>query len=193
MPLFDKSEALRRARIRLVRRSAVSREEAERVHAREYLAIEGMDRVAQWAKKRGLSIDIHPKIDAGRFHSQARRVEVSSRLGPEKQLIILLHELGHFLIEASGPELLIERFPNGYARIDSGIPGRDVLHKIDVIAEEFEAWHRGWKLAGRLGILIDRDYFDAVRADYLRSYMKWALRRGRPPADDLEEPDEPKV
>lgn len=187
MPQFEKGEALRRARIRLARRGATSRKWAESQHAVEYLAIENLDRVVKWAKKRGLTVELHPKIDTGRFHSLSRKVEISSRLMPEKQLIILLHELGHFLVEAGGKEALLERFPNGYARISSGIPGRDVLHKIDVIAEEIEAWHRGWRLAERLGIFISRETFDTVRAEYLRSYMKWALRKGRPKADEFEE------
>lgn len=177
MPLFDKSEALRRARIRLARRGAVSREEAEAAHAREYLAIDNMERVVKWAKSRGLSVDVHPKIDVGRYHSESRRVEISSRFGPEKQLVVMLHEIGHYLIEMGGRAA--EQFPHGYNRIDEGHPSRDVLHKIDVVAEEFEAWRRGWKLAERLQIPIDREYYDTIRAEYLKSYFRWAMKRGR--------------
>lgn len=174
---FDKNEALRRARMRLARRSSVSKSEAEQLHAREYMAILEMDRVVAWARSKGLTVYVHPKIDAGRFNDNTRSVEVSSRFNPEKQLIVLLHELGHFLVGKGNASK--EKFPNGYNRIDEGESGRDVLHKVDVIAEEFEAWHRGWKLACRLKIVIDRVYYDTVRADYLKSYFRWALKRGR--------------
>lgn len=177
MPLFDKSEALRRARIRLARRGAVSREEAEAAHAREFLAIEWIEKVVCWAKKQGVAVDVHPRIDVGRYHSDSRRVEISSRFGPEKQLVVLLHELGHYLIEVGGRAS--ERFPHGYSRIEEGHPGRDALHKIDVIAEEFEAWHRGWKLSQRLRISVEREYYDTIRAEYLKSYFRWAMKRGR--------------
>lgn len=177
MTAFSKGEWLRRARVRLARRAAVSKSEAEKQHALEYIAIDGIERVVAWAASRGLKVDFHSKIDVGRYYSGTRTVEVSSRFGPEKQLIIALHELGHYLIEAGGRTG--ELFPHGYNRIEEGNPSRDALHKIDVVAEEFEAWHRGWNLSKRLKIPVDRVYYDTIRAEYLKSYFKWALRRGR--------------
>ena len=177
MAPFDRSEWLRRARVRLARRAAVSRPAAEEQHAAEYAAILGLEAVVGWAKGRGLSVDFHPKVEAGRYGAEARRVEVSSRITPQKQLVIALHELGHYLIQVSGRAA--DLFPHGYNRIDEGNPSRDALHKVDVVAEEFDAWRRGWNLARRLGAPIDREYFDTVRSEYLKSYFRWALRRGR--------------
>lgn len=179
MTLFNKSDLIRRARNRLARRAAHDQAQASAQHAREYLAIMGMEKVVNWASQRGLSVHIHSKVESGRYEENCRRVDISSRLNPEKQLAILLHELGHYLIGSDNGKTARARFPNGYRRIDDGEPGRDALHKIDVIAEEFEAWHRGWKLGERLKIVIDREHFDIVRSEYLKSYFKWALKRGR--------------
>jgi hypothetical protein len=147
-------------------------------HARDYAAIDGIQRVVDWATSRDITIDFI-RTQVGRFHSQSRRVEVSCHLPPENQLHIILHELGHFITEDQGHNYIVDNFPNGYRKIDDDTPGRGQLHKVDVIAEEFEAWTNARRLAESLSIYIDRLSFDKNRAKYLTSYFKWAMKRGR--------------
>lgn len=174
MASFDRSKWLRRARNKLARRG----EAGEPEHARDYIAIDGLERAVAWAKNNEITVDFI-KISSGRFHSASRRVEISSHLQPEIQLHTLLHELGHFLIGNEGDAAVEYKYPNGYRRIEQDMPGRGVLHKIDVVAEEYEAWALGRLLAEKTGITIDREAYDKTRARYLQSYFRWALKRGR--------------
>lgn len=178
MAKFDRSKWLARARRRLARASEVDKEAALASHARDYASVDGLEKATNWAATKEIAVDFI-KVQAGRFHSQSRRVEVSTHMAPEDQLHVLLHELGHFLIEDEGPEYIASKFPNGYRKISDDVPGRGQLHKVDVVAEEFAAWEKGFALAKDLGIEVDRLAFDEVRAKYLVSYFKWALRRGR--------------
>ena len=178
MAPFDREKWLKRARARLSRRGEEDRASALKAHAEDYLAIDGLRVTTEWARSKDIIVDFI-KVQSGRFHSQSRRIEVSAHMAPVLQLYILLHELGHFLIEDEGPTYVADRFPNGYRRIMDDVPGRGPLHKVDVIAEEFDAWSRGLTLAKHLGIEVDRQVFDDVRARYLVSYFKWATRRGR--------------
>lgn len=174
MATFDRGRWLKRIRSRLSRRGVVD----EALHAREFATVLSIERVVEWARGRDITIDFI-KVSVARFHSTTRRVEVSTHLPVESQLHVMLHELGHFLIEEDGEVQVIRRFPNGYVKINNDLPGRGVLHKVDVVAEEFEAWERGRRLAEDLQIALDRQAFDETRAKYLQSYFKWALKRGR--------------
>lgn len=174
MAAFDRSRWLKRIRSRLSRRGVVD----EATHAREFAMVLSLEKVIDWAKTREITIEFI-KISIARFHSGTRRVEVSTHLPVETQLHVLLHELGHFLIEEDGETSMLHRFPNGYYKVTNDLPGRGILHKVDVIAEEFEAWERGRRLAEDLGVALERSSYDQTRARYLQSYFKWALKRGR--------------
>jgi hypothetical protein len=179
MSTFDKKVWMRRARNNLARRLDIGDPEAKNTHAREYAAILGIEKLVDWAASKGLEI-IFSKMEGGLYHEISKKIMVSSRGGPETQLSVLLHECGHCIITRSGGR---RKYPNGYAKIEEGRRGRDESHKMDVIAEEFDAWSKGWNLGQRLGIWIDRTFYDEVRARYLKTYFRWALRRGRV-ADD---------
>lgn len=174
MASFDRNRWLKRIRSRLSRRGQVD----EAHHAREFASVLALEKVIEWARTREITVDFI-RLSVARFHSGARRVEVSTHLPVESQVHVLLHELGHFLIEEDGEDKVNQRFPNGYVKVSNDLPGRGVLHKVDVVAEEFEAWERGRRLAEDLQIPLDRVAFDTTRAKYLQSYFKWALKRGR--------------
>lgn len=178
MASFDRNRWLKRIRSKLARRGEVNQTEALTSHTRDFIAVDGLEKVTAWAKKKHITVEFI-RISVGRFHSQSRRIEISTHLQPEVQLHTLLHELGHFLIEDLGPDVVAYRFPNGYRKIDNEEPGRNLLHKVDVLAEEFEAWERGRELAKDLDIVIDREAYDRTRAKYLQTYFRWAMKRGR--------------
>lgn len=174
---FDRAKWLERARRRLAAARG-GKEAALATHARDYASIDGIQRVVAWAAGRKIDV-VFTKVQAGRFHPETRRVDVSAHAPPETQLYVMLHELGHFLVGEEGDGYQADAYPNGYRKVAEDVPGRGRLHKVDVVAEEFEAWRRGLVLAQELGVPIDRLRYDEVRAEYLVSYFKWALRRGR--------------
>jgi hypothetical protein len=179
MSTFNKKVWMRRARNNLARRLTIGDPKAKDNHAKEYAAILGIEKLAEWANAKGLEI-IFSKMEGGLYHEISKKIMVSSKGGPITQLCVLLHECGHFIITRSGGR---NRYPDGYAKIEEGREGRNVHHKMDVIAEEFDAWIKGWTLAHRLNIIVDRNDYNEVRSKYLKTYFKWALRRGRV-ADD---------
>lgn len=99
------------------------------------------------------------------YYPDSRHIEIGWRLGKTTQLYHLLHECGHYLINRSGPTRLAAA--NGDTR--------STEVRIAVVEEEIEAWHRGRRLAARLGIKIDRKRWARVRRDALASYMRWAV------------------
>lgn len=142
--------------------------------AMDYAAVDGIEKISEWLDKRGFALEFAKRAGAY-FDVSKKIVTVSSHQQVQKQLHLLLHECGHIIISGSG----INKYPNGYRKIDEARDGRDELHKMDVIAEEFDAWHKGKCLASRLGVVFDHDEYDRTRATCIKTYMKWALRKGR--------------
>lgn len=102
-------------------------------------------------------------------------IRVSSRASPRRQLAYVLHEVGHYLVAASPGA---ERYASGYPGADHPSLSRTLLHRFTVLEEEFEAWHRGWKLAEGLSLSLPRDVYDAIRVECLKTHVAWAARRG---------------
>ena len=109
----------------------------------------------------------------GLYNNEEKTIYINSRQSIEKQLYILLHECGHLLIDDRS-ETTEHRFKNGYYANDASVKRR-FIHRCTILEEEFEAWHRGRKLAIKLGIKVNDDSFSDLKAKFLKSYMKWAL------------------
>lgn len=139
---------------------------------RDMLYIEHLEKVLQWCTSRHLTV-VFEKRPAGIYVPDTQTIHITTHVRPEKQLHYLLHEVGHFLV---GVKLDLERFGKGYPQGDNP---KEVAHKIACLEEEFEAWHRGWKLSKRLGLKVDRESFDRTRIDCIKSYVGWTHNRGK--------------
>jgi hypothetical protein len=117
-----------------------------------------MSRVIEWCTRRGLSVEFIAASGGGYVHDK-KIIEVSYRSYPETQLYTLLHEIGHHLVESCTTERYRDKYAKGYLLVFEG--ERSPQHKIDAIAEELEAWYRGWKLAKRLHVYIDKKKYNA--------------------------------
>lgn len=136
----------------------------------DVLAVDSLSVLVEWCRGRGLKVDFVKKT-GGTYYPGSKEVKISSRLSPTNQVVYLLHECGHHLI---GMKEHDERFGMGYPQTDPAVK-RTFQHKLACLDEEIEAWHRGWRLACRLGIRIDPDAYESVRLKCLRSYVKWSL------------------
>lgn len=170
---FNKSAWIDRAQVRFNVARVKSKSAAGAKFATDLRAITGLEKLINWAHRRGYRVEFMPK--GGVFFSREKLITVSSRESPIEQLFTLLHECGHLLI---GPRRKGERFGMGYAA--GAIPRHagTALHRVDIIDEEFEAWARGWKLGQRLGVVtdFDRERFDVRRVKCLMTYMKWGSK-----------------
>lgn len=152
------------------------------VWERDVVAIESLTTLVSWCLDRGIDVNFC-KHEGGIYYPENKRIKINGRLQPEKQVFFLLHECGHHLI---GDKEKHERFGMGYSQDDVSVK-RTFHHRCDIVDEEFEAWHRGFKLAKRLRLTIDKERFDRTRAKMLKTYFKWSLRIDGYGKDDDEE------
>lgn len=121
-----------------------------------------LDKVVAWCARRGVSVvfDNRPAMDS-EWAPLLKRITIG-RGSPRTRLYMLLHECGHALID-SGQGYLAHFTPES--------------ERLDIVAEEIEAWNRGRRLAYRLGLRIDAAAFRRLRKRCLRSYVVWAAER----------------
>ncbi len=138
--------------------------------ALDVLAIRDLYMLVGWCSDHKLKVSFAKKSN-GEYRSHDKQIIVSTHLSPRKQAVVLLHECGHHLIDGQDIQ---DRFALGYSQIDPEII-KTFSHRLACLEEEFEAWHRGWKLAKRLNLTVDRDFFDEFRIKCLNSYVKWSI------------------
>lgn len=121
-----------------------------------------LQRVLDWCADRGIAVEFGAHRDS--YEIATRTIYIRAGQSPFCTLTGLLHECGHALLDRTRAQ----RWPHGYA---SPRP-RGLKHSIEVLLEECEAWHRGERLAQRLGVKLDvrryRRMRDACLADYAR-------------------------
>jgi len=160
------------ARFKRTRRKK-SRTESDDVWVRDVHHIDALGDVVEWCTLKGIKVQFGKKA-GGLYDTQSKTITMTSHAGPEKQLYMLLHECGHHLI---GFKVEDERFGKGYPCVEDTNVNTTFHHRFACLEEEIEAWHRGWKLSKRLGLQLDREAFDKVRLECLKSYIRWANRR----------------
>ena len=153
--------------------------EIELEWALNVLAIRDLGILTSWCKDRGVKV-VFVKKSNGTYHSGQKQISISSRLTPRNQVLVLLHECGHHLIGVNDDH---DRFGMGYPQSDPEVT-KTFHHRVSCLEEEMEAWHRGWKLAKRLDLRVNRLEFDAMRLKCIRTYIKWTLKPGTFPQDD---------
>ena len=148
---------------------------AEAQWHRDMLYIEKLSTLLEWCAARRLTVRF-AKREAGVYEPDDKTITVSCRAAPERQLHYILHEIGHHLV---GMDETDTRFGNGYPQLNNPNLNRKYIHKLACLEEEFEAWHRGWRLASRLGLDLDRSTFDTTRLTCLKSYIGWTSSKGK--------------
>jgi hypothetical protein len=122
-----------------------------------------------WLYDKGFDIEYETDA-ADALYRDGKVVIINSRKHAEKRLYVLLHECGHVLINNAKDRVY------ALSRETETVMGKRVSRKrrVAVITEELEAWKRGEKLARRLGIEINEEKFDKIKADAIISYVEWA-------------------
>lgn len=149
--------------------------EVELNYHRNLLAISDMESTIEWARARGVKV-FFVKTQGATYHVGLKMVTICSMLPPVNQSIVLLHEIGHHLIGHRGDE--DDRFVAGYLQQNTPSANKNFRHRLACIEEEIEAWNRGWKLAKRLDLRLERKEFDEFRVKCLKSYMQWGINPG---------------
>lgn len=139
--------------------------------ARDEDAISGLTKLIDWCLERSIVVNF-AQIENGTFNPP-KTIEISGRAAPETQLFWLLHECGHSLIENS-EKRIIKRGRRGSALEYQD--QRSLTTRIEYVKEELEAWDRGFSLAERLGIFINKVRWNKQRSQALATYFKWSVR-----------------
>jgi hypothetical protein len=138
-------------------------------------AARGLGAVVAWGAARGVSVAFTNRRDAGVFSPDEKTIYINSTQTFERQLFVLLHECGHLLIGSEKPGAH-HRFKLGYpSSNDPSLSGK-FIHRCAVLEEEFEAWHRGRKLAKKLGIEVDDARWAELKASFIKSYIRWTMK-----------------
>jgi hypothetical protein len=173
---FDKDLWRKRSWERFCRATATKPEASQRIRDAAWVsdlkAIDDLEALVEWCATRCIKV-VFAKKALGSYATADKVITISSRLKPRNQSVVLLHECGHHLCGGADHH---DRFGMGYPQATEPSVRRTFHHRVSCLEEEIEAWHRGWKLAVRLGLNVSRDDFDAVRLDCLRSYIKWTLK-----------------
>jgi len=104
--------------------------------------------------------------------NDAKIIEIYSLNGVESRLFALLHECGHALIRRDWTKFKTEFC--AHAEHDGDGRKETKSLKISTLEEEFEAWKRGWKLAKRLNLQLDKDAYTKHKNKYIMTYIEWA-------------------
>ena len=138
----------------------------------------GLCILTTWLENKGWSMDIS-YLNRDEMIPAEKHININSRQGIEKQLYSFLHECGHLLIQTNWTKYETS-YPatakmNQYATVRKQLE-RSPKYKVDCIAEEIEAWRRGKSLAERLGLYINEEKYNALTAECVYSYIKWAAK-----------------
>lgn len=133
-----------------------------------------LDVLVEWCRKKMLNIEFSRKKGSIYF-SYNKKITINTRSTNKHQMMTLLHECGHYLIDRSCSS---NRFKDGYGSIDDINHKKTLTHRISILDEELEAWHRGWRLGLRLGILtnLDRVEFNKIKNRSILTYVKWIAK-----------------
>lgn len=178
MPTFQRKTWEERAWARYERQRPKGRASEHRARARldrDLEATKGLEAVVEWVDRRGLKVEFTNRRDAGIFSSEEKTIYINSTQTYEHQLFVLLHECGHLLVGSEKPGAH-HRFKLGYPSAGDPFLKGKFIHRCAVLEEEFEAWHRGHRLAKKLGVEIDDARWTDLKTRFLRSYIKWSLK-----------------
>lgn len=153
-------------------RAGKPQEMAELAWTVELVHINNLSKIIDWCYEHRLDVEFTSKQN-GLYDSETRKISIASTAGPLRQVVYLLHECGHFLLEKNVED---PRYVNGYPMINE-VKRESFRNRLACLEEELEAWHRGWNLSERLQLNIDREDFDVIRVECVKSYCDWVSNK----------------
>lgn len=141
--------------------------------------INSLQRAIKWCTEQGISVDFKQR-SGGLWESDEtgkKLITVSASARPVTQLCLLLHEVGHYVLDTSNVHIQ-DRYRMGWASADDAVFRRTNKHRLAILEEEYEAWYKGWQIGILTGALtqFDADAFNDIKVKCLKTYVKWAGR-----------------
>ena len=133
---------------------------------------EGIDKLVEWSTKKGFSIDFDYCCH-DEFRSTEKAISINTRQSRENQLYALLHECGHLILH-SNEKLYAKKYPSSmkmaYYNSNKRLQ-KSSKYKVDVLAEEIDAWRKGKDLAKRLDIFIEEENYYTTMSKCVYTYI----------------------
>ena len=133
----------------------------------------GIEELIEWTNNKGYDIEFDYCVH-DEFRPDDKMITISTRQGREKQLYSLLHECGHLILQ-NNDDLYNAKYPSSakmaYCTNNKRLESSP-KYKVDVMAEEIDAWRKGKDLAKRLEIYIDEDNYYSISTKCLYTYIR---------------------
>ena len=125
------------------------------------------NKIKNWVEKKGYTLKFG-KADYVDY-STKEVVVFQNQYNLKHQIYSALHECGHVII---GNSSNYYRDFKSIVKADTidGRHYRSNLYKYKKLKEEIDAWEKGYKLAKKLGISINKDDYDKYAAKYFVTY-----------------------
>ena len=127
--------------------------------------------LTEWARKRGYDVEFQKDLP-DQLSFDDKTIYIHTRQGIENQVYSLLHQCGHLLVSIS--QKGFEKDWPMYAYAATKRQEKTDKYKVSIVAEEYEAWKRGRKLADRLNIPVNKEKYDKAMTLAIMSYLRWA-------------------
>ena len=136
----------------------------------------GLESLQEWTHKKGIEIEFDYCV-RDEFRASDKLITISTRQGAENQLYALLHECGHLML-GKNEKLYAQKYPSSMklAYRDNKRLEKSHKYKVDVVAEEIDAWRKGRQLANRLNNYVDDEKYYAIMTKCVYSYIKHLAR-----------------
>ena len=136
----------------------------------------GIHSAVEWAEKKGVSVEFDYCVQ-DEYRSADNLITVNTRQGIENQLYSLLHECGHLALDKN-EKLYSKRFPTSMklAIKSNKALERSKKYKVDVMAEEIDAWRKGREIANRLDVYVNDEKYYNIQTECLYSYIQHLAR-----------------
>lgn len=142
-------------------------------HKGTYFHVYHINKIACWLANQGWNVIFERGGDTGVVPA-LRNITIDTAMSKPTMLYSILHEAGHVrLFSRPG---YVEKYKDGYVRLTNGKNKKSLLHKMDVLAEEFDAWKEGEAIARELNIPLDWKGYKTDRNRSIKTYVEWVVK-----------------
>ncbi len=136
----------------------------------------GIETLENWTYKKGYTTDFDYCVQ-DEFRPNDKLITINTRQGRENQLYALLHECGHLILDKN-EESYAKKYPSSMklAYRNNKRLEKSYKYKVDVVAEEIDAWRKGRALANRLNIYVDDEKYYTIMTKCVYGYIMQAAR-----------------
>ncbi|MBM88252.1 MAG: hypothetical protein CMQ41_07710 [Gammaproteobacteria bacterium] len=126
--------------------------------------------LSAWVEKKGYRVIVKNAV-ADCIVFQDKVIYINMNYTPENKFYTLLHECGHLLLE-NGKKVFLDEHPIYPSDILDGRIERSKAYKVCLLSEETNAWRKGWRLARRLELYVNKEKYHKSMVDSVWSYVE---------------------